>query len=108
MNIKNIKRVLDDANIWYSCPTENDDINILEVTAVPTIQSEMYRKLFVLTDSSLRKAQKNGTDLSMFANVVLDCNSVPKYLRKLTPLNLILIGSGDIDKAISALNEAMR
>ena len=108
MNIKQIKRALDDADIWYSCLHENDDINISEVTTVPYLQSEMHKKLVILTNSGLREAERSGADLSQFINVILDSKCVRKYLRKLSSCNLILVGSKDIGKVIVALNEAVR
>lgn len=107
MNVNNIKRVLDNSGIWYSCLAENEDVCIDEVTTVPCLQSEMHRKLFVLTTGNIKEAEQAVFDWNGFANVLLDTGCT-KYLRKLSPLNLILVGSGDIGKAVGVLNEAMR
>lgn len=107
MNINNIKRALENAGIWYSALLENDDININEVTTIPHLQSEMHQKLFVLTTGNIKEAEQAVDDWKAFANVVLDCGC-SKYLRKLTPLNLVLVGSNDIGKVVGILNELTR
>ena len=107
MNIHNIKRVLDNAGIWYSCLLENDDINIVEVTTIPHLQAEMHSKLFVLDTGNIKEAEQAVGDWNGFTNVILD-GGCTKYLSKLTPLNLILVKGTDIGKAIGALHEAMR
>ncbi len=107
MNINNVKRALENAGIWYSVPLENDDINIDEVTTIPHVQSEMYKKLFVLTTGNIKEAEKAVSDWRLFANVILDAGCA-KYLRKLNPLNLVLVGSNDIGKAVGVLHEALR
>ena len=98
MNINNVKRALENAGIWYSVPLENDDINIDEVTTIPHVQSEMYKKLFVLTTGNIKEAERAVSDWSLFA----------KYLHRLNPLNLVLVGSNDIGKAVGVLHEALR
>jgi len=105
MNINNIKRRLENADIWYSCLTENDDINIVEVTDNLYLQSEMHRKLFVLTKNNIKQAEKLN-DWSLFVNVMLD-SACTKYLSRLNSLNLIIVSGKDIGRAVSVLNEAM-
>lgn len=107
MTINNIKRALDNANIWYSCLTENDDINIVDVTTTPYLQSDMHQKLFILTTGNIKQAEKSVSDWNGFTNVILDTECT-KYLSKLNSLNLILVGKNDIGKAIGALHEALR
>lgn len=107
MNINQIKRVLENENIWYSVLCENDDIDIDEVTTIPHICSEMYKKLFVLTTGNVQEAEKAVSDWKLFANVVLDTECT-KYLSRLSSYNLILVGKNDIGRAIGALNEAVR
>lgn len=107
MNIENVKRALDNAGVWYSCLLKSEDVNIDEVTTIPHLQSEMYKKLFVLTTGNIKEAERSVSDWRLFANVILDAGCA-KYLRKLNPLNLVLVGSNDIGKAIGALHEALR
>ena len=107
MNINNIRRALDNAGIWYSCLRENDDINVVEVTVLPCLHSEMHKKLFVLTTANIREAEKSMPDWNGFINVLLDSNCT-KYLRRLSPMNLIIVGHRDIGRAIDILNAAMR
>lgn len=106
MTINNIKRRLENADILYSCLTENDDINIVEVTTNLYLQDEMHRKLFVLTKGNIKQAEK-ANNWNLFVNVVLD-TACTKYLSKLNSLNLLLVGSKDIGRVTSVLNEAMR
>lgn len=107
MNIIQVKRALDAADVWYSCLLESDDVNIDEVTTIPHVCSEMYKKLFILTSGNVREAEQAVSDWSLFANVVLDANCT-KYLSKLTPINLLLVGPNDVGEVIELLNELAR
>lgn len=107
MNILNIKRALEDANVWFSCLEENSDVNIVDVTTVPS-GSDMHDKLVVLTTGNIKQAEEAVEDWSVFINVILDSNcSKKKYLRKLSAAcNLLLVS--DIGKAVGTLHEALR
>ena len=107
MNISQIKRKLDDAGIWYSVLVQNDEIDIEEVTTVPHLCTDMHRKLFVLTSSNARVAEDAVQDWNAFANVIIDSGST-KLLRKLTPINLLIVGTTDLGQVIGLLNEATR
>ena len=107
MHIYQIKKTLDSAGVWYSCLLENDDMNIDEVATEPHLCSEMYKKLFILTSGNIREAEQSVSDWSLFANVILD-TSCTKYLSRLTPINLLLIGKNDVGKVVGLLNELAR
>lgn len=107
MNIEEIKKVLDKEGIWHSSLVENPEMTIDEVTTIPHLCNEMYKKLFIITTGNVREAEQAVSDWHLFANVILDtgCTS---YLSKLTPHNLLLVYKDDIGKVIGSLNEAMR
>lgn len=107
MNITQIKRTLDAANVWYSCLLENDDVSIDEVTTIPHLCSEMHKKLFILNGGNIREAEQAVPDWSLFANVVLDV-SCTKYLSKLNPVNLLLVSKNQLGEVIGLLNELAR
>lgn len=107
MTINNVKRALENADIWYSCLLENDDVCIDEVTTIPHLCSEMHKKLFILNSSNIREAVQAVPDWSLFINVVLDV-SCTEYLSKLTPLNLVLVGKNQMGEVIGLLNELAR
>ncbi len=106
MNINNIKRALDNEGIWYSALCENQDVNIEETTTVPHLCSEMHRKLFFLTSANIKEVEK-VSDWTAFANVVLESNCA-KCLRRLSPLNLLIVSKNDIGRAIDAVHKIAR
>ena len=107
MNISQIKRTLDAADVWYSCLLENDEVSMTEVTTIPHLCSEMHRKLFILDTGNIHEAEQAVSDWRLFANVILDTDCT-KYLSKLNPVNLILVSKNQIGEVIGLLNEAMR